>query len=209
MDNRHSNSSLLSLFSRGATPPIHQQQQQQQQQPQPAPQPQQQAASTISSQSTSSLDTLFQHLDQEPRTAQQSQVDLSVTAKMYPHNVEPYGPVSASIHTSSGPTTPSMSLIDEPGHILSPVATNAERQSALLSLLGGSSPANNRPAQPPVAPSLPQQQSQIPSPPGSRKSDPSPNHNEMQGKYLLEQLMSGYASLNFTSAHCFSSIIFF
>lgn len=199
MDNRHSNNSLLSLFSRGATPPIggiQQAQAQPQRQPSPSP-----AQPVPESQTTSSLDSLFQQLEQSPRAAPEPTTTTN-NYNVYPHNLQPYG-LPPSV-TNSGPTTPSMSLIDEPTTIVSPAATNAERQSALLSLLGGPPPTSNRPAPPPpVAPS--NFQPQIPSPPGSRKSNSPPSHLEMQGKFLLEQLMSGYALIIFTSAAAINS----
>ncbi|KAJ6618338.1 hypothetical protein B0H10DRAFT_2030437 [Mycena sp. CBHHK59/15] len=90
----------------------------------------------------------------------------------------------SSAYLNSAPSTPVMSSNDEqpPSSSVS-TSTNADRQSALLSLLGG--PANPRG---PVA-TNPQQ---VPTPPSSAtRSGASPTHNETQGKILLEQLMSG------------------
>ncbi|KAJ7702347.1 hypothetical protein B0H17DRAFT_1043830 [Mycena rosella] len=88
---------------------------------------------------------------------------------------------------NSAPSTPMMSSNDE--HEQQPVSSsisassNADRQSALLSLLGA-------PAAPRVAPAPNPQQ--VPTPPSaSTRSGASPTHNETQGKILLEQLMSG------------------
>ncbi|KAJ7197192.1 hypothetical protein GGX14DRAFT_471760 [Mycena pura] len=87
-------------------------------------------------------------------------------------------------HDNSGPATPVTSNDEQP--VSSPMSntTNADRQSALLSLLS-SAPANPRTAPAPN----PQQ---VPTPPSaSTRSGASPTHNETQGKILLEQLMSG------------------
>ncbi|KAJ7756874.1 hypothetical protein DFH07DRAFT_919930 [Mycena maculata] len=90
-------------------------------------------------------------------------------------------------YLNSAPSTPVMSSNDEqqPQPVATNISssTNADRQSALLSLL--SAPANPRGAAGPN----PQQ---VPTPPSaSTRSDASPTHNETQGKILLEQLMSG------------------
>ncbi|KAJ7445739.1 hypothetical protein B0H11DRAFT_2086645 [Mycena galericulata] len=96
------------------------------------------------------------------------------------HQAEPY--------TSSAPSTPVMSSNDEqqpqqPVSASISASSNADRQSALLSLLSG--PANPRGA------AVPNPQ-QVPTPPSaSTRSGASPTHNETQGKILLEQLMSG------------------
>ncbi|CAK5279371.1 unnamed protein product [Mycena citricolor] len=83
----------------------------------------------------------------------------------------------------SGPATPGTSNDEQPASTSSVPNSNADRQSALLSLLSGQ--PNPRPAPPPN----PQQ---VPTPPSaSSRSGTSPTHNETQGKILLEQLMSG------------------
>ncbi|KAF7311567.1 hypothetical protein MKEN_01059300 [Mycena kentingensis (nom. inval.)] len=81
----------------------------------------------------------------------------------------------------SGPTTPITSNDEQ-----TPPApnSNADRQTALLSLLSGPAPATAR-----APPANPQQ---VPTPPSaSSRSGTSPTHNETQGKILLEQLMAG------------------
>lgn len=95
------------------------------------------------------------------------------------------------------PETSAISLSDEPvssgvptSSITASNSSAADRQSALLNLLSGAtgttatqSNVGN------VGTSSQQQQSsqpQIPTPPGS-----APTHNEAQGKFLLEQLMTG------------------
>jgi hypothetical protein len=108
--------------------------------------------------------------------------------------VPPQQPLSSSVqgfdntHTvSSAPVTPVMALKDE-----SPAPTSSasasERQSALLSLLGGPTGSKKAAAQASNT-SLP---AQVPTPESSQRSNASPGHNENQGKILLEQLMSGY-----------------
>ncbi|KAF7295306.1 hypothetical protein MIND_01069900 [Mycena indigotica] len=84
----------------------------------------------------------------------------------------------------SGPATPITSNDEQtPQAPASISSSNADRQSALLSLLGGA-PATTR-----APPANPQQ---VPTPPSaSTRSGASPTHNETQGKILLEQLMSG------------------
>lgn len=160
MDNR-ANNSIHELFSRGSTPPIPQQAQHQQ-----FP-----STSSLShSSSPSEIDTLFHQLS-SASGQQQSQPQSG------PDN---YG--------NSSPTTPTSTMASE-ASITSPIAspnTTADRQSALLSLLGGPSAANARAVGP-------QQPQQVPTPPSSSaaRSGASPNHNEASGKILLEQLMAG------------------
>jgi hypothetical protein len=147
------------LFSRGSTPPIVSQL--------PLSQPPlQQQYSNSHNASPNQIDSLFHHLS--------STTD---------HHSEPY--------LNSTPTTPIMTSSDEqPQQQQQPqvpasisTSSNADRQSALLSLLGG--PANPRGATN-VNPQ------QVPTPPSaSSRSNASPTHNETQGKILLEQLMSG------------------
>lgn len=96
------------------------------------------------------------------------------------------GHVSDS-YGSSASVTSLLSLTDEPvtSSASTTSATNADRQSALLSLLGTPSSLNVRAGTGPVAgPPMPQQQ--VPTPPGAAASQ-----NEAQGKFLLEQLMAG------------------
>ncbi|KAJ7582598.1 hypothetical protein C8J56DRAFT_955205 [Mycena floridula] len=114
--------------------------------------------SSVNNASSSQLDSLFQNISS---SEQQLQQNLS-------ENI---------MFGNSTPTTPSMSIIDEP--VPSPT-TSTDRQNALLSLL------HHRQA----AQAAPQQ---VPTPPGSasQRSGASPTHNETQGKILLEQLMAG------------------
>lgn len=111
-----------------------------------------------------------------------------------------------AVHESnSAPATPGIGG-GGPGSTASstvsaPVTTSSERQNALLSLLGSVSNTNatNTPSSAPV-PQLPQQvqhqeqqlHHQIPTPPGSASAQRSPpTNNNDQGKFLLDQLMSG------------------
>lgn len=162
MDNRAN--ALHELFSRASTPPQHSQ-------PQPQPQPQQHPASHHSS--PSQIDSLFHNISTPSDQPQQ------------------HGNQAADNYGNSAPVTPVMSLSDEPATssaASAPNSTAADRQSALLSLLGGPSSSNSVRAGA-AGPSLPQQ---VPTPPGSsQRSGSSPSHNEAQGKILLEQLMAG------------------
>lgn len=84
-------------------------------------------------------------------------------------------------------------------------ASASERQSALLSLLGGPA-ASKKPVVLGSNTSLPAQVSAPPE--SSQRSNASPGHNENQGKILLEQLMSGYVHFVLCfrpSVACFSS----
>ncbi|KAF9001924.1 hypothetical protein BDQ17DRAFT_1357730 [Cyathus striatus] len=99
-------------------------------------------------------------------------------------------PSAVDSFAGSGPVTPLMPLSEELVSTAPPVASvtsAADRQSTLLSLLGTG--VASRPTQGPAP--LPQQ---VPTPPGSQRSNTSPSHNETQGKILLEQLMAGNAS---------------
>lgn len=151
---------LHDLFSRGSTPPVV---------GNPAPYNVPTQILSPANPAQNQIDSLFQNLNPSSGLAQSNDV--------YSNN------------NSSAPTTPSMSLADEPGPISSPpttTTTTTERQNALLSLLGTGS---SRPqAQPSTA--FPQQ---VPTPPGSsaQRSSETPPHNDAQGKFLLEQLMSG------------------
>lgn len=159
MDNRVN--PLHDLFSRGSTPPVQQQ---------PF-----NNSHRVDNSSPNELDNLFHHISAPHEQQQQIQQQPQV------HSVQ-----SSDAYSTSAPVTPSMSLTDEPLSSAAsvPNSSSADRQSALLSLLGGAAPV--RPA---VGSSAPQQ---VPTPPGSsQRSNASPNHNETQGKILLEQLMSG------------------
>ncbi|KAJ7632208.1 hypothetical protein FB45DRAFT_911811 [Roridomyces roridus] len=152
------------LFSRDSSPPASQQPAAVAMQ---APYP----LNTPPNQTPNQIDSLFHHLSAS------SSVD---------HQSEPY--------TSSTPSTPVMSSNDEqpqqPAASISSSSTNADRQSALLSLL--SPPTNTR-----VPAAVVTNPQQVPTPPSaSGRSDASPTHNEAQGKILLEQLMSGNAPMS-------------
>ncbi len=160
------------LFSRGSTPPV--------QQPQPQYHSSQHLSHNISS---SNIDTLFQHINSSSSDLSQSQQTFS--------QQESYG------SNGSNPTTPMMSVSDEPS---SPHASSnsnptlAERQNALLSLLAGP-PSNPAPRNSNAGPGPTMPPQQIPTPPGGSQprsgSGGSAASAEAQGKLLLEQLMSG------------------
>ncbi|KAL4268655.1 Enhancer of mRNA-decapping protein 4 WD40 repeat region domain-containing protein [Pleurotus pulmonarius] len=162
MDSTRSNT-IHELFSRGSTPPPGQQQSQ----PQPFPSPHAADAPT-----SNQIDSLFHNIASPPADSQQ------------PTN-QNQGP---NVYGNSEPATPSLSLSEEPvASSVSSVSnsTAAERQNALLSLLGN--PSSNR-----SNASTASQAQQVPTPPGSsQRSGASPSHNETQGKILLEQLMAG------------------
>ncbi|KAI0093935.1 hypothetical protein BDY19DRAFT_881333 [Irpex rosettiformis] len=186
------------LFSRGPSPPTHQPlhisppppQHEQHHEQQHAPQPSHHDTNTTA---TNALDSLFHNL----------------TAPA-PHQVSPQQPAAVpnAFSTSenvphSGPATPASvnagsisSGHSGPGHAI------ADRQNALLSLLGAvSSPAASTTSvnTQSMTSNVPQQ---VPTPPGSaprvathNAHAHNPHHSESQGKFLLEQLMSG-AKLN-------------
>ncbi|KAG6817085.1 hypothetical protein H0H87_012853 [Tephrocybe sp. NHM501043] len=162
---------LAELFSRGSTPPAQQQ---------PLNQPQQPTLSSNSS--PTQIDSLFHHL-----TADRQQQSGA-------HSSDNYG--------SSASVTSLLSLTDEPisSAASNASATNADRQSQLLSIFGTGSSSVNRGAPvnvpaPVHAPALgPPAPQQIPTPPGSSQrsgSGSTPTHNENQGKQFLEQLLAG------------------
>ncbi|KAJ7273234.1 hypothetical protein C8J57DRAFT_1317219 [Mycena rebaudengoi] len=129
----------------------------------PVPQSLQQQYSPSSNASPNQIDTLFHHMS---------------SASDHQHQQQP-----EQYHDS--PPSPVMSSNDEQplSSSVSTTTTTADRQSALLSLLGG--PGNQRGS----VGSNPQQ---VPTPPSaSTRSNASPTHNDIQGKILLEQLMSG------------------
>ncbi|KAF9452878.1 hypothetical protein P691DRAFT_803161 [Macrolepiota fuliginosa MF-IS2] len=173
------------LFSRGPTPPSQQNVHQQYSPPAQLP----------SNSSPNHIDALFQNIA-APAMQQSSQ-----QPQQQPQQLSPQQPIQQSVqgadnaHTaSSAPVTPVMALTDEPS---APATTVTERQSALLSLLGGPA-VSNRPNIPASNPSLP---TQVPTPPGSsQRSNASPGHNENQGKILLEQLMAGNPRSNYAES---------
>ncbi|KAF8078122.1 hypothetical protein FPV67DRAFT_1464268 [Lyophyllum atratum] len=139
------------------------------------PQPLQPPISNNSS--PNQIDSLFHHLTTPSDHQHQSGGHIS----------DNYG--------SSASVTSLLSLTDEPitSSASNASATNADRQSALLSLLG-SGPSTFNPRGVPSAGTGPAMPQQVPTPPGSSQrsgSGSTPTHNETQGKFLLEQLMAG------------------
>ncbi|KAL0580223.1 hypothetical protein V5O48_001816 [Marasmius crinis-equi] len=188
MENR-SNASIIDLFSRGSSPPLsisqqqkqqpQQQTDQQQQQQQHSQQPQSQPAYLSHNVSSSNqIDSLFQNISSPGSLSDHHHLPSSSS-----QSVDDYSNVN------SLPTTPVMSISDDPVTQSAPSSisvSDSSRQSALLSLLGAPSSA------PTQAAAGSQQAQQIPTPPGSsQRSGASPQHNEAQGKILLEQLMAG------------------
>ncbi|KAJ3932683.1 MAG: hypothetical protein NXY57DRAFT_92220 [Lentinula lateritia] len=178
MDNRQN------LFSRGSTPPMQQSAQPQQYQL-PVQGPHLHHISP-----GHQIDSLFQQLSSS----------------------SPAEHLSGDSLSNSMPETSAISLSDEPvssgvptSSITASNSSAADRQSALLNLLSGAtgttatqSNVGN------VGTSSQQQQSsqpQIPTPPGS-----APTHNEAQGKFLLEQLMTGQPTRSSYSGSQQSSI---
>lgn len=185
MENNRTN--IHELFSRGNTPPSHQNLHQQWEPP----------TQLSSNSSPNQIDALFQNIS-APVSQQSPQQPQHQHQQFSPQQPTQSTAQSVdNVHTvSSAPVTPVMALTDEPpapGTSAS-AATASDRQSALLSLLGGPASSNRQAAQPANVP-LP---TQVPTPPGSsQRSNASPGHNENQGKILLEQLMAGY--VRFTS----------
>ncbi|KAF5373132.1 hypothetical protein D9758_001691 [Tetrapyrgos nigripes] len=134
-------------------------------------QPQPFSPPTTNAQPPNQIDSLFQHLSSSSPSESSHQQQPSSSTQ------------SATDFSDSLSTSPPMAVSDEQ---VSTPTSNADRQSALLSLLGGAPSA-------PVVPGPQQTQpQQMPTPPGSsQRSGASPTHNETQGKILLEQLMSG------------------
>ncbi|KAJ3889320.1 hypothetical protein GG344DRAFT_51895 [Lentinula edodes] len=177
MDNRQN------LFSRGSTPPMQQPAQPQQYQL-PVQGPHLHHISP-----GHQIDSLFQQLSSS----------------------SPAEHLSADSLSNSMPETSVISLSDEPvssgiptSNITASNSSAADRQSALLNLLSGATgttatqtnvgnvgtSSQQQPSQP-----------QIPTPPGS-----APTHNEAQGKFLLEQLMTGQPTRSSYSGSQQSSI---
>lgn len=104
---------------------------------------------------------------------------------------------SSTLTSNSAPATPTMATNEDNGPAGSTSAASAaERQSALLSLLypaAGSNPVP--PSSQPPSMSAPPAPQQVPTPPtSSQRTGQSPsNSSEAQGKFLLEQLMTGAA----------------
>ncbi|KIK24967.1 hypothetical protein PISMIDRAFT_97707 [Pisolithus microcarpus 441] len=104
---------------------------------------------------------------------------------------------SSTLTSNSAPATPTVATNEDNGPAGSTSAASAaERQSALLSLLypaAGSNPVP--PSSQPPSMSAPPAPQQVPTPPtSSQRTGQSPsNSSEAQGKFLLEQLMTGAA----------------
>lgn len=132
-------------------------------------------ASQSSSSSPSHLDSLFQNLSAPPSTQPLSSLGTEDLYSNPAHTVS-----NMSVNDDAHSSTSSGAPITH---------TTADRQSALLSLLGSvSSPASSIRGVNGGGPPLPQQ---VPTPPRPSQGNSPNNDNESQGKYLLEQLMSG------------------
>lgn len=195
---RAANFNVLSLFSRGATPPqdgaspAHPPSQQspqfQQQQPQHVS-PAQSYREPPSSTSPKSIDSLFRNINSNAQGS--SEVTPSATGN------NPFRSAPAQPQNHSPPGTPMSSMTAASAS--SGASGGNDRQSALLSLLGSTvAPSGNTPANQPALPGssssqqfAPQQQSSTP-PNGDQRTRQT--GNEAQGKFLLEQLMAGYVS---------------
>ncbi|KAH9484164.1 hypothetical protein JR316_0003644 [Psilocybe cubensis] len=158
------------LFSRNSTPPAQQ------------PLPQYPSVRSAASSSTPSIiDTLFQNITAPAPADHQPTLPE-------PHAPEPY---------ESPAINPGL-LADETATRSSPNAGSvAERQNALLSLIGGPAATTRPPVsqQPQQGPS--QAPQQVPTPPGSsQRSNASPSGNDTQK--ILEQMMSGSSSRSTT-----------
>ncbi|KIK63644.1 hypothetical protein GYMLUDRAFT_40712 [Collybiopsis luxurians FD-317 M1] len=161
MDNRQ-NPSTHDLFSRGSTPPM-----QPPAQPLSYPLPH-------NVPSGNQIESLFQQISSPSSSSAEPN-----SADNYTNNnsiQQPDTPVM-----SDAPSVSSTSNI--PPSNASDRQSAADRQSALLSLLSG---ATTAPSNVGSVTAASQQPPQIPTPPGS-----APSHNEAQGKFLLEQLMTG------------------
>ncbi|KAF7338662.1 hypothetical protein MVEN_02092700 [Mycena venus] len=160
MDNR-TNNQIPDLFSRGSTPPITSQ-----------PSLQQQYSNSHNA-SPNQIDSLFHH--------------LSSSTEHQPESYLNSAPLTPAMTSSDEHQEPQQQQQQQPPQQVPPsvsTASNADRQSALLSLLSG-------PTNPPRA-AVGANPQQVPTPPSaSTRSNASPTHNETQGKILLEQLMSG------------------
>lgn len=170
------------LFSRGPTPPPpsqhfqYQTSQSNDSHVSPAPS----IREPVQNASSNHLDSLFHNLSSPSATtfigAQQN--TAGPNAYSGPQDLTHSGPTTPA-SVNAGSVTSSVSASANPG---------AERQNALLSLLGGPAPAPPASSQQMAGAPLPPHQ--IPTPPGSA-SRPGMSSNESQGKLLLEQLMSG------------------
>lgn len=184
MDNRPNNAH--ELFSRASTPPAQGPAFTPQAQPVPIPQQQQPANAS----SSDLIDSLFHHII----SPQEHPAQLPAGPDASQPNPDNYQVVSA-------PISPALPLTDEPisSSASAPSSSSQtqaaaqERHNALLSLLNNPqppAPSTSRPA-PAPGPSGSQHPQQVPTPPGSSRSNASPALSQQteNQKILLEQLM--------------------
>lgn len=167
MDNRHHE-----LFSRPTTPP---QNQGQSTQSAAVPGPQQHSANNPSS---DLIDSLFHHI--MPPQDQQSQQSGSLDA--------PQPPADANRPPSDSVSAAQPSMDEQQPSVASaqaPVAPSVQdrQKDALLSLLNAPPSGSVRTG---PLPPVPQQPQQVPTPPGSSRSNASPAHNPENRKFLLD-----------------------
>ena len=131
-----------------------------------------------SSNSPNNIDSIFSSMSAAPTTGE----PLPVGSSTNPYVNPAFATSNMSFHDDTAPS----------GSVPANTSTT-DRQSALLSLLGtvsnsGGSVRGPSGGGPPVS-----QPQQVPTPPGSshKSGNSSGNDNESQGKFLLEQLMSG------------------
>ena len=121
----------------------------------------------------------------------------SITATSTSMTADPLPPAagpSANPYANPAFATSNMSFHDDTVSAGSvPQNPSTDKQSALLSLLGPVSNSGGSVRGPTGGGSSIPQPQQVPTPPGSshKSGNSSGNDNESQGKYLLEQLMSG------------------
>ena len=131
-----------------------------------------------SSNSPNNIDTMFSTISAAVTTGE----SLPAGASTNPYVSPSFATSNMSFHED---TAPSGSVPTNP--------STTNRQNALLSLLGTvSNPGGSVRGPSGGGPPVPQPQ-QVPTPPGSShmSGNSSGNDNESQGKFLLEQLMSG------------------
>lgn len=164
------------VFSRGPSPPPQQSQFQLPEQHVPNPPSLRESGPSA----PSTIESLFHNLSAPAPPPANSQSSAPVT---HPYSGSPDAP-------HSGPATPASMNAGSVSSIHSaPTNSTNERQNALLSLLGAvTSPISGTQTMPSMGTAPPQQ---VPTPPGSARVGPASVSNESQGKFLLEQLMSG------------------
>lgn len=176
------------LFSRGPSPPPQPQQGfqvplAQSNDPHPsAALPFSQYQPQASSTAQSHLDSVFHNLN----SAQQQQ-QRHPSPQLGPGSTIVYGPQEAPVSAPATPASVHGGSVTSSGS--APSNPTADRQNALLHLLGSvSSPPSSAQNVPLPAPQAPPPRASTP--PGT-SSRPVGSTSETQGKYLLEQLMSG------------------